>query len=453
MPTSLLSRFDKCFAAAWLDHDRVLLGTKDNKLASLNIDTGECNEVPLPSRLRFERMELTEASERADGDWISEPSTSRNASPSYAIGQDPGFAPFGRGEVRNVAFPPTSDLVDGASIYENCGIHAIAINPSGTRMVTGGANPSDAAVFSVPDLRPTALLTSHTDWVFGLDWITDNLVASGSRDKTVKIFSVPDAASRGSTYRQLSVPVATLGVHRDRVRDVKYCHGIKRLASMSTDGCVIFTVPETMSAVEQTKICSRRELVCLATDGNILAAGSQEHVSFLDNRARGVVRDERLVGNSNDGVRSLSFTGGGRLLTCGGGAGAITFFDVRAGKFLPGERGDNVLDNAPAYDTCLSLGSSRDSTPHASPRRSGASSPDRISDPGFDESQGEPLTLEAGEGWLDREHHIYLDHFTPGLGVFNACYTHAWDPAGARLLVAGGPLAYGLKGCYVGVWR
>ena len=168
MPTSLLSRFDKCFAAAWLDHDRVLLGTKDNKLASLNIDTGECNEVPLPSRLRFERMELTEASERADGDWISEPSTSRNASPSYAIGQDPGFAPFGRGEVRNVAFPPTPDLVDGASIYENCGIHAIAINPSGTRMVTGGANPSDAAVFSVPDLRPTALLTSHTDWVFGL---------------------------------------------------------------------------------------------------------------------------------------------------------------------------------------------------------------------------------------------------------------------------------------------
>ena len=97
MPTSLLSRFDKCFAAAWLDHDRVLLGTKDNKLASLNIDTGECNEVPLPSRLRFERTELTEASERADGDWISEPSTSRNASPSYAIGQDPGFAPFGRG--------------------------------------------------------------------------------------------------------------------------------------------------------------------------------------------------------------------------------------------------------------------------------------------------------------------------------------------------------------------
>jgi hypothetical protein len=31
-----LSQFDKCFAAAWLDDDRVLFGTKDNKLAVLN---------------------------------------------------------------------------------------------------------------------------------------------------------------------------------------------------------------------------------------------------------------------------------------------------------------------------------------------------------------------------------------------------------------------------------
>jgi hypothetical protein len=43
-------------------------------------------------------------------------------------------------------------------------------------LVTGGANPSDCAVFSVPDLRPSAVLVGHADWVFGLDWITDNIV-------------------------------------------------------------------------------------------------------------------------------------------------------------------------------------------------------------------------------------------------------------------------------------
>ena len=110
-------------------------------------------------------MEPTEASERADGDWIS-PSTvvtRRQAAQSVKT----RVRPVRRGG-SNVAFPPTPDLVDGASIYENCGIHAIATNPSGTRMVTGGANPSDATVFSVL-ISSTALLTSHTDWVFGLD--------------------------------------------------------------------------------------------------------------------------------------------------------------------------------------------------------------------------------------------------------------------------------------------
>ena len=61
------------------------------------------------------------------------------------------------------------------------------------------------------------------------------------------------------------------------------------------------------------------------------------------------------------------------------------------------------------------------------------------------------LVLDSGSGWLDREHHVFVDHFAQA-EVLNACYAHAWDESGTRLLVAGGPLAYGLRGCYVGVW-
>jgi WD repeat-containing protein 40A len=49
-----------------------------------------------------------------------------------------------------------------------------------------------------------------------------------------------------------------------------------------------------------------------------------------------------------------------------------------------------------------------------------------------------------------------VEHFATSEDWFaarNACYAHAWDASGTRLLVTGGPLAYGLKGCYVGVWR
>jgi WD repeat-containing protein 40A len=43
------------------------------------------------------------------------------------------------------------------------------------------------------------------------------------------------------------------------------------------------------------------------------------------------------------------------------------------------------------------------------------------------------------------------EHFS-GEQVFNACYSHAWDPSATRLMAVGGPLAYGLRGCYMALW-
>jgi hypothetical protein len=37
--------------------------------------------------------------------------------------------------------------------------------------------------------------------------------------------------------------------------------------------------------------------------------------------------------------------------------------------------------------------------------------------------------------------------------AFLKCNDSCCYAAGTRLMVAGGPLAYGLRGCYVGVWR
>ena len=62
------------------------------------------------------------------------------------------------------------------------------------------------------------------------------------------------------------------------------------------------------------------------------------------------------------------------------------------------------------------------------------------------------LRLEMTRGWLDREHHVYLEYFQHEQTPANACYAHEWDSTGTRLLVAGGPLALGLRGCYLGVW-
>ena len=267
-----------------------------------------------------------------------------------------------------------SDVNHPFRAAENCGIHAIAINPSRTRLATGGENPCDAAVFSVSAgdddasgaagglLSPSALLVGHRDWVFGVDWITDNVLASGSRDTTVRIWSVPDSAESSEAHGgvaktrrgenavpEIRVPVASIRAHADRVRDVKYVRGARRLASLSVDGTVVFTDPETMAVSETRRLRSRRELMCLATDGvDAVAVGSQAHVALLDHRQRAgrSACEKRLPHDDADGVRSLSFSGGGRLLTVGGGGGRLFFFDVAAGKYLPRVRGEEDEDGS-----------------------------------------------------------------------------------------------------------
>jgi WD repeat-containing protein 40A len=37
--------------------------------------------------------------------------------------------------------------------------------------------------------------------------------------------------------------------------------------------------------------------------------------------------------------------------------------------------------------------------------------------------------------------------------VQNATYTHCWDPSCTRLFTAGGPLPFGLRGCYMALWQ
>ena len=191
-------------------------------------------------------------------------------------------------------------------------------------------------------------------------------------------------------------------------------------------------------------------MVCVATDGATCAAGSQSHITVFDHRVGGVVRDERLVDNSSDGVRSLSFAGGRPLAHLRRRRRQAHFFRHASRSVSPGDGRLTLATSIPPPSGSAPASPRRPSRLRPRRRRRGTR-PAARTRPIANRRRRDCLVLDTGEGWLDREHHVFVEHFARA-EVLNACYAHAWDETGTRLLVAGGPLAYGLRGCYVGVW-
>lgn len=90
-------------AQTWQDEQRLLVGTKCNKLLQWDTATGALRNVPLPP-----------------------------------------------------APPRAHRVVD--SVWGSCGIHSVAVNPAGDMVATGGTEPADAAVLSLPSFKPVQTL-------------------------------------------------------------------------------------------------------------------------------------------------------------------------------------------------------------------------------------------------------------------------------------------------------
>eukprot|EP00884_Botryococcus_braunii_P020412 jgi/Botrbrau1/7054/Bobra.0165s0077.1 len=360
-------KYDKAFAAGWLNTRWAVVGTKCNKLLLVDTDTIKVLEVPLP---------------------------------------------------KNVA--PTLQPPSALNPYPHCGIHAIACSPCGTMLATGGDRPHDCQIYnisglegrhSVPVLTPKCVLAGHEDWLFGAAWVSDRRLVTGSRDRTLKLWSINDYAE------VVTSPLVSRVDKKDKVRDVKFNQESQRLASINPSGKVTLW-DQNLNYIRSTRLGDEKEVVCLAMKHDLLAVGSQRQVTLLDPRLKGPGMDIANV-ESHDvdtGVRSINLTD--YTLSYGTGHGRVAFHDLRNPKVpVLHLEGSGSMNQHGKYDA------------HALRPRS---------------------CLEVGQGWLE-ENDVYRDYFfndRPG----NAIYAHSFNPGGFRMLTVGGPLAYGLKGCYMGVW-
>ncbi|KAL3151622.1 hypothetical protein ABBQ38_012613 [Trebouxia sp. C0009 RCD-2024] len=225
------------------------------------------------------------------------------------------------------------ELAATSSSQPGCGIHTVALSPDGSMLAVGGAAPTDCQTFHIqhhngtyPTFTPAQCLVGHQDWLFGVTWLTDRHLVTASRDHTVKLWCTDDP--NGSTGYK---PLETRWDHKTKVRDVKYCRETLKLATLGTDGILNLWDPN-LTHLQSVHLPQTREVVCMGITQDMVAVGSQSHVTLLDPR---LSQPTIKVVNSVDpgqGVRSVGIMD--NILSSGSGRGRIAFFDLRASAYI-----------------------------------------------------------------------------------------------------------------------
>ncbi|KAL0075600.1 WD40-repeat-containing domain protein [Phycomyces blakesleeanus] len=529
---------DKIFASDWINDISVLAGTKDNKLLLLDQIHNNVFEIPLIEidKLQYQPIHSSYLSNPRklhkynsytyDYNYSDYSSNHYNNDDNYgninikrlvATNPEPVYEKKGLHDDLILCDPlsPTSQQIsrfssvllsssstpaysaysasasasasasssagadtDAVSPSSGCqGIRCVATSPNGCYVAVALADPAVVMVYQLPTMRGVAIAEGHRDAVFSVVWIDEDRFMTGSRDGSLRVWSVNDAMDCGTngvghtikwlrqswTSSSRTTTSTSKSKTKSKVRDLKLikCNGTQTATSLTSKGTVQLWDINTLQRKNVIKLPFTQELVCLSVQPNnssLIAVGSQAHITFAD------PRQERCAQsfNSQDefwGVRSLAF-GSEHILTCGGGRGRLSFIDTRMMEFLPLSKSNNNRNtnnkNINHYNNYNPSNTSNDDNDDNSDNggddttrtqtRAGTRTRTRAS-----AATASVYHNSSSEGWLDRDSQMYKTHFT-GIQIPPAIYTTAYNSDGTKLFTAGGPIQSGLRGCYAAVW-
>ncbi|XP_047003169.1 DDB1- and CUL4-associated factor 12 homolog [Schistocerca americana] len=345
-----LNNMNKVFCSQWLSDRQVVFGTKCNKLMVYDVVKRQLDQIPSLQGVR------SSANQQQD---------------------------------------------------QQCGIHAVQINPSRTLLATGAHSSSEIAIYKLPTLDPVCVGEgAHQDWVFDMCWLDDQFLVSGSRDTRMALWRVQldelMDGEDGPSYKHVHALATKECRSAQKVRAVAFNKNFQEIAALSLNGFIHIWNAETFEQKFSRKLPSCQENVCLAVqDTGMYAVGCRSYTLLLDARTLQAVK-KISTRYSGCGIRSASFQD--NILTIGTGVGILMFYDLRAGKYLESN-----------------INSSR------------------------------TVVLKASKGWVFPDDE-YVDGFQ-NIKYTPAIYTHCYDPSGTRLFTAGGPLPANLDGNYAGLWQ
>ncbi|PWI64590.1 hypothetical protein PCL_09520 [Purpureocillium lilacinum] len=215
--------------------------------------------------------------------------------------------------VRSVTFSP-----DG----HGSSVSSVAFSPNG-KLVASGSYDKTIKIWDAETGEALRTLVGHGGWVRSVTFSPDGkFVASGSDDNTIKIW---DAAT-GEAQR-------TLAGHGYSVSSVVFSPNCKRVASGSYDNTIKIWDAATGEA-QRTLVGHGAVLrsVAFSPDSKLVASGSHDKTIKIWDAATGEA--QRTHESHGDWVRSVAFSLDGKLVASGSHDKTIKIWDAETGEAL-----------------------------------------------------------------------------------------------------------------------
>jgi WD40 repeat protein len=215
-------------------------------------------------------------------------------------------------------------------------VRCLAISPSGKILASGSADHT-VRLWSIPDARPLKSLEGHAGWVNCLV-INPNgrLLASAGRDSRICLWRLPSGQA-----------VKTLKGHTQTVFGLAVSPDGRLLASGSSDRTVrLWSLPSGQELTTLEGHDGGVSSLAISPNGQMLASGSADGTvrlwSLPDRRPLKTLDGHR--GEELDGVLCLVFSPGGELLASGGVDSTVRLWKLPEGRLLKTLKGhsDNV---------------------------------------------------------------------------------------------------------------
>ncbi len=207
--------------------------------------------------------------------------------------------------------------------HENL-VNCISISPDG-KLLASGSSDKTVRLWSLPDGKPLKTLTKHSDPITRLAISPDGkLLASGCLDPKVILWSLPDGKPlKVLTGSGPSGSVSSLGISPDGKLLASSYYNHINVALLSLPDGTLQTLTRHRNGVSS---------LAISPDGKLLASGSSDKTIRLWSLPGGKPL-QTLTGYS-DGVSSLTISPDGKLLASGSYDKTIRLWSLPSGKPL-----------------------------------------------------------------------------------------------------------------------